>query len=137
MYVGIRPARRCSWVLITERKKKNPKSTTSSSSIIITIILPSKIFRFRSRHRSVIVVACYCDGRVCVCDINRNDSRHCTDHTTGTRRSSLRITDERARPSPPSPMAKSDEPYKEGYLWFPPQGVLSQLKVNPSERAAS
>lgn len=26
-------------------------------------------------------------------------------------------------------MEKSDDPYKEGYLWFPPHGVLSQLKV--------
>lgn len=27
-------------------------------------------------------------------------------------------------------MARSDDLYKEGYLWFPPHGVLSQLKVN-------
>lgn len=29
-------------------------------------------------------------------------------------------------------MAKSESecPYKEGYLWFPPHGVLTQLKVN-------
>lgn len=26
-------------------------------------------------------------------------------------------------------MARSDDPYKEGYLYFPPHGVLSQLKV--------
>lgn len=29
-------------------------------------------------------------------------------------------------------MARSDDPFKEGYLYFPPHGVLSQLKVSPS-----
>ncbi|XP_050438404.1 docking protein 2 [Adelges cooleyi] len=31
-------------------------------------------------------------------------------------------------------MAKSDDPYKEGHLWFPPHGVLSQLKKSWQKR---
>ncbi|XP_050529381.1 docking protein 2 [Daktulosphaira vitifoliae] len=31
-------------------------------------------------------------------------------------------------------MANTDEPFKEGYLWFPPHGVLSQLKKSWQKR---
>lgn len=47
--------------------------------------------------------------------------RYCSSTTTTTTAA--------AASSSADPMAKSDDPYKEGYLWFPPHGVLSQLKV--------